>query len=1417
MTSDNSTPHCSDLTASKARTLTDITANDPVIGKPQQLEASPHRNANFFVVGIGASAGGLQALRDFFAHITKDSGAAFVVIQHLSPDYKSLMKELLGRYTHIAIHPIEDGMVLAPDSIYLIPPGHNLKVCQGRFSLTQQKRPKDGELNLPIDLFFTSLAQDCLNRAIAIVLSGTGSDGIQGIQAISQVGGVALAQDPTTAEFGGMPQNAVNTGMVSAALPPPELAKLVSRLVCDPRERQKFHPIPPSIPIQENQLQQILRLLTLHEGIDFSHYKTRTLIRRIQQRCMIAGFNDVNLYLKTLEASPEQRQVLRRDILISVTCFFRDPQAWEFLKTQILPPLVDKMSAEAPLRIWVTACATGEEAYSMAILIDEIAANQGKPVHAKIFATDLDNQCLEQAHQGIYPETIADDISEHRLQRYFNYTEGKYKVIRRIRELIVFAPHNLVKDANFSRLHLVSCRNVLIYMDAPLQQQILKGLHFALDRNGLLFLGEADSLGELEDEFITCSYHYKVYQKRRDVQLSHVWPERKLIKPSPLARRLPARFPRTQSNLGNEHRLQNAFRLLVSIRRDCCLIVDKHGHLIHAFGATPDILPPPNGQVSNEVLKMVARPLQLPLNTALNRARKTKETVHYNAINLNPETSATVNLWVVFYSSNRLADDYFIVLIQPGAPPLKRPRPQSINPAEQTSGEIFFELESQLKSTRESLQATIAELETANEEQMVTNEELVTSNEELQSANEELQSVNEELHTVNGEYQSKIEELTELNNDIDNLLASTDIGVIFLDRELRVRRFTPAATRVFSVVHSDVGRPITHLNHHLDINNLHHQLKEVLAANQSLEREVKLNDSEQYLLLRVNPYRLQDQKVDGLVLTLIDITVITQTQKALQESNALLQTVINSTPDQIHVKDSSGCYRLVNEATLRFFNMPMEQVIDSDLIDLKVLPEAATQKSLEEDQRVLKTGESLTFEESLQTFTGEEFHHLTTKTVCHNAEGALLGIVSFVRDVTKLKQTQANLQRSNHDLQQEIAQRQAALLALQESEERFRATFEHAAVGIAHITPNGVLLRLNQRFADIVGFTKAELENTAFQEITHPDDLDTDVDYVRQVMAGELSAYTLEKRFIRKDRTPVWVELTVALLRTENGDPQYFISVIQDISEQKKLKAERDLILRELAHEKELAQVTLHSIGDAVITTDAEARVQYCNPVAEQMTDWSTAEAQGRPIQEVVTLLEEETREPAFHPVATVLNHQQGICTAENLILVSRTGREFTISKSAASIRDNQGQLLGVVTVFRDVTEARMLSRQLSWQASHDPLTGLINRRQFEQELNHALVNAQMDDRQEHILCYLDLDQFKVVNDTSGHLAGDELLRQVAMLLKGSVRGSDYLARLGGDEFGVLLQNCPLSRAEIIADNLREAIHAFRFVWDKRT
>ncbi|TWH50813.1 chemotaxis protein CheB [Dulcicalothrix desertica] len=842
-----------------------------------------------FVVGIGASAGGLRALEEFLENMPFCSGAAFVVIQHLSPDFKSLMKELLERRTRMAIYRVTEGMMLEANSIYLIPPGKNLVVENNQLHLLEQEDRNRHGLNFPIDIFFESLARNCAEYAVGIILSGTGSDGSNGLRAINEAGGFAMAQDPATAEFDGMPRTAIATGVVDQVLSAPALAAFVYQLI------RSFVEIPVSSrsqlqPFESHKLQLVANILAKYEQTDFSHYKTSTLTRRIHRRCLISGCNNLEEYISLLEVSSEERSILRHDLLISVTHFFRDPEAWKYLETSVIPQLIERILPGEEIRFWVTACATGEEAYSLAILLEEAMERMDKQVRVKIFATDIDKEALDKATNGVYPETIANDVTSERLQRYFIRREQSYQVIRKLRERVLFAPHDITKDAGFTRMNMITCRNVLIYMQSELQQQVLRNLHFSLLSQGVLFLGEAETLGNIEEEFKPLSKKSKIYQKRREVRLPI--PTLRVEKIS-RSNFLPQSKPQQTAEARLEPILNEAFSVFLSEQNATCLLVDRDFQLFHIFNHSLEILQFSTGRASTDVSKLVVPSLQLALSTALHRASRERRLVAYSGIKLGEDDSRVVTLKVTYHETNKLASDFLMVIIQEDTRP--QPTDSERFEADNEASQRIMELEYELQQTRENLQAVIEELETTNEEQQATNEELIASNEELQSTNEELHSVNEELYTVNAEFQSKIEELTELNNDIDNLLRSTDIGVVFLDSSLKIRKFTPAATVAINLVEADIGRPLEHITHNLNCSDLLAKLQQVIETQRQVEQEVKISRAGSNfgfnLLMRANPYLQEDGRLDGVVLTFVDIDEIKQVQQKLIQAEVALRGV----------------------------------------------------------------------------------------------------------------------------------------------------------------------------------------------------------------------------------------------------------------------------------------------------------------------------------------------------------------------------------------------------------------------------------------------------------------------------------------------------------------------------------------------
>jgi two-component system CheB/CheR fusion protein len=973
-----------------------------------------HTNSDtqLFVVGIGASVGGLRALENFFEHMPSNSGAAFVVVQHLSPDFKSLMKELLERRTNMEVHRTQDGLALQPNHIYLIPPRQNLVVRDGHLHLLDKPDLPRGQPNFPINLFFESLAKAYGEQAIGLVMSGTGSDGSFGLEAISEAGGLALVQSPDTAEFDGMPQSALSTGIVDQALPPRELAQFVADFV---QRGGQGYPLADGEPLSEldhQRLQAILTALADNENdLDFSYYKISTLTRRCFRRCTMAGYDDIDEYIEYLKTSSEERRLLKSDLLINVTRFFRDPKAWNYLETQIFPDMITQMTQpDAAFRVWVAACATGEEAYSMAMMLDSVMEIMGRSIPIKIFATDVDAYALQKASNGVYPETITTDVPDNYLNKYFRWRGGNFHVKQNIREKIIFAPHNLIKNAGFTQMNLVSCRNVLIYMRSQQQQRVLHTLHFSLAAKGILFLGESETTGSISEEFTPLNERLKVFQKRRDIRLPILSPMTN-SRFSQDSYSMPPRrnkvFEDSSQSLINPM-LQQTLAEMYASRHATCVFLDRNAQVLHIVADGANILQVPRGRMTNRITAMLPPQLHVPVSTALNRAHRSPgESITYTDIAIEPSAGNRRLRVTVTYSEEQRHSDSFnrLVIEESGIVQSLQSSGTTFQVSEETN-QRMLELEYELQQSRENLQTTIEELETTNKEQQATNEELLASNEELQSTNEELHSVNEELYTVNAEYQSKIVQLTELNNDIDNLLKSTDIGVIFLDSDLHVRKFTQVSTQVINLVESDIERPLEHITHNLDCENLIHLLRQVLNREEALEREVRLTTTGEYLLMRIHPYRNDKNRVDGIVLTFVKITDLKNAEQKLAVVLDLLETTYETTPVGLCLQDADLRFVRINSALAAINGLPIEAHIGKTTRE--ILPDLA--ETLEPILRqVIETGEALT-NIQIKGTTPADPDRIRHWMASYYPVRDGVGIV--VTEITELKKAQAALDKS---------------------------------------------------------------------------------------------------------------------------------------------------------------------------------------------------------------------------------------------------------------------------------------------------------------------------------------------------------------------------------------------------------------------
>ena len=895
----------------------------------------------FPIVGIGASAGGLAAFEAFFSGMpaATDPGMAFVLVQHLAPDHESILAALIQRYTRMKVFEVQDGMVVQVNCAYIIPPNRDMAFLNGTLQLMEPTEPRGHRL--PVDFLFRSLAQDQHERAIGIVLSGTGSDGSLGVRAIKSEGGMVMVQLPDSCEFDGMPRSAIATGLVDYELSPAEMPAQLMAYVGQAFGR------PPRLaalatPLTENALKKIFILLRTQTSHDFSQYKPSTICRRIERRMAVHQIDSTDAYVKYLQQNPVEVEALFRDLLIGVTQFFRDPETFEALEAQVIPKLFEGKPAGSVIRAWSTGCSTGEEAYSIAMLLHEHCVKLKQVYKLQVFATDIDSRAITTARAGVYPASVAENISPERLARFFTAEPdgSAYRIHKSIRDLLIFSEHDVIKDPPFSKLDLISCRNLLIYLGSELQKKLITLFHYALQPGGVLYLGTSETIGELGDMFTVLDRKNKIYQRNEDFHGA---------RRSALGRFLPPlMFKDTDQPLFTGkmvHPLKLSLRelteqSLLQQLAPVAALVNGHGDILYLHGRAGMFLEPAPGDAGiNNILKMAREGLRRDLTTALHKAARTKERIQCRDIRVKTNGHHTlVNLSVspvLSSTAGALESPLFLVILEE-APAL--PTPSSAlaalaqsAPATSHNGDInaqIVELNEQLQAKEEYLHAAKEELETSNEELKSSNEEMQSVNEELQSTNEELetskeemQSINEELATVNTELQTKVTDLSRANNDMNNLLAGTGIGTIFVDFNLRILRFTPTATQMINLILSDVGRPIGHIVSNLiGYDRLVADVQEVLRTLIPKEIEVQTPESKNYTI-RILPYRTLDNVIEGAVITFVDISEVVRTREALHKANELLRlaVVVHDAHDAITVQDLDGRIIAWNPGAVRMY------------------------------------------------------------------------------------------------------------------------------------------------------------------------------------------------------------------------------------------------------------------------------------------------------------------------------------------------------------------------------------------------------------------------------------------------------------------------------------------------------------------
>jgi two-component system CheB/CheR fusion protein len=910
-------------------------ANSEAKGTGQQNKTSKSRqtattakstvpaSTDLIVVGIGASAGGLEAYKHVLPGLPVDGNMAFVLVQHLDPKHRSMMASLLERHTEMDVLEIADGQVLEANHVYITPPGHDVKIVGRALHLSKPSstigpRPS-------IDYFLTSLAESKTDRAVGIILSGTGSDGAHGIRAIKAGGGITIVQSEESARYNGMPHAAIETGHVDLVLDPEKIGKELQIAIKYPKLVPKVSPEAKS----PKDIDFILHLIAERTGANLSEYKLSTINRRVGRRMALHKILDLGDYLRYVQTNPKELDLLLKDILISVTGFFRDAEAFQSLKRALVQSLKAKQNGDN-IRVWVPGCATGEEAYSIAILLHEQLGNDVNRYNIQIFGTDLDQDAIIRARKGLYPSSIVVDMAPELVEKYFTSADNTVQVIKSIREMIVFAKQDLTQDPPFSHLDVISCRNLLIYFNSILQKKIVPMFHYILNPGGVLFLGKSESIGQFADLFVPVAKKWKIFQRRDTLR-------------TPVVDFGLGKHPRYKSrgridlvSTGKEPPVKQIFaESVISTMANCAVMIDDRLEIMFVHGDVGPYLTLAQGEVGLNILNMARSALRLDLRALIHKATRENRVVRSNKIKFKHEGQVHQVILHAGPAAGQMSSASLTLIMFEEVAPVAESEHEALT--EDGSGDPrLMELEQELAAAREHLQTTVEELETTNEELQSLNEELQSSNEELQSSNEELetsneelQSTNEELTTVNEELQVKSMELSEANTDLQNILKRSGIAMVIVNRDLKITRFTPMATRFFQITASDIGQVITTIPSEISLPDLRRKLLAVIESGEDWEKEV--NMASDHYLMHIKPYLDESSRPAGAMMTFVDMTAVRKSDMALKESNNYLRAVWENVFDGIVVADETGTIESLNPAAERIFGFSSEEAVGQNV------------------------------------------------------------------------------------------------------------------------------------------------------------------------------------------------------------------------------------------------------------------------------------------------------------------------------------------------------------------------------------------------------------------------------------------------------------------------------------------------------
>jgi two-component system CheB/CheR fusion protein len=1233
------------------------------------------------MVGLGGSAGSIMALQEFFEAMPADSGMVFVVILHLSPEHESAMPALLQRHTPMRVMQAEHGTKVEANWVYVIPPGKHLTSVDGHLQLTDLE-PEKGK-RVAVDLFFRSLADTHGPHAAAIVLSGADGDGALGIKRIKERGGLTIAQDPDEAEHPSMPQSSIATGMVDWVLKVAEMPDRLldytqreTRLRVPPEEGPQPAKTPPkAADADEATLREVLAFLRARTGRDFSYYKRSTIVRRISRRIQVNALEDLPGYLRFLRTHPGESGALLQDLLISVTNFFRDRESFEAVEL-LIPELFKNKTLSDSVRLWSTACATGEETYSLAMMALEHARTLDAPPAIQIFGCDLDDAAIQVARTGVYPETITADVSEERLRRFFQKEHRGYRVRREVREMVLFAAHDLLKDAPFSRIDLISCRNLMIYLNREAQKRALDIFHFALKPGGLLFLGSSESVEEESALFSAVDKRHRIYRQRPMQRAGLPIPAGTgtLLRAAVAQERarggpvLPGHaFVGQQSNMGalaaelaqSEERVSLSelhFKLVESFAPPS-VVVNREYEIVHISENAGRFLQFSGGEPTMNFLRVVHPSLRIELRAALFQAAETSLPVEVSGVPMEVESVQRV-VDIGVSPAGEAAPGFLLVVFDVRESAEKAGEENAAHSPPRTEPEpIVQQLERENESLKSRLRDTVEQYEAGAEEQKASNEELQAMNEELRSAGEELetsreelQSINEELATVNQELKSNVEELGHANSDLHNLMASTAIATVFLDRDFRIMRYTPSAIPLFNLIPGDIGRPLANLARELEYEDINADAERVLKDLVPVEREVRAG--EQWFLTRVLPYRTLDDYIAGVVLTFVDITESKRANEALRESEQRLQRMVNVPHVGVLTFNYEGAMLHANDAFLAMVGYGRSDFDAQSFTWRDFTPGEHVEASQQIIEQLRESGRGGPYE--------KEYFRKDGSRVWLRFAAADLGdgtIVEYAIDISDRKRAEE---------------------ALRASEEEFRRAIEDAPIPMIMQAEDGQVLQISSTWTELTGFTREEISTfEAWLNHAYGTGADLVREHMHKLFKGEMRQLDVEIEVItRAGGTRQWAFSASAPGRLRDGR-RFIVGMAIDISERKAVE-------EALRESQERLQLIVENAREyAICAMDLERRITSWNSGAQRILGYTQDEAIGQPADIIFTLEDRAMRIPE-HEVAKAL--ADGRASDERWHL-HKDGSRFWGSGVMMAMHDARGDAVGLVKVFRDYTE----------------------------------------------------------------------------------------------------------------------------------